>query len=100
MKNKYPSTGSTRLYSYVVVGSGNFPLDMLRYDGCWPEDSTALASMTLRHDEVAEPGAFHRALRKVTLRGVHPPTEARWASFRWRCFPSLWEAEDCIKHGN
>lgn len=64
---------------FPVEGNGVFPLDMLRYDACWPytesQDSTALG------------GAWHDAkLRRVVLQTNSPtaPTEGRWKSFGWR----------------
>ncbi len=61
------------IYEFEVEGSGRFPFDMLRYDTCWPareaEDSYELAN--------------DREFRKIRLRGLRPPTIARWHSFDW-----------------
>jgi hypothetical protein len=60
----------------VVEGSGSFPLDMLRYDACFPYEQT-------------DSGAIERTgRRRVVLirRGVneHAGSEARWTSFGWK----------------
>lgn len=31
-----------KLYTATATGKGHFPWDMLRYDACWPTDSTEL----------------------------------------------------------
>jgi hypothetical protein len=59
---------------FVVEGGVNagFPIDMLRYDLCWPatgSDSIELAKAT--------------GPRRVTMKGLKTPTPARWASFGW-----------------
>lgn len=68
--------------SFVVVGSGIFPFDMLRYDQCWPKsespDSSAIA--------VGMYGESALGLRRVTLvtDNPHAPTMGRWESFTWK----------------
>lgn len=64
------------------MGSGQFPLDMLRYDCCFPasQNDVATISKTLHR-----PG---NELHTVTLRYVREykpngPTDARWESFGW-----------------
>jgi hypothetical protein len=69
------------VYHYSVEGKGHFPLDMLRYDGCWPthsDDVAAIGSSFLRDRRVPETAPF-----QVSLTGYRPPTEARWRSFGW-----------------
>jgi hypothetical protein len=60
--------------SFTVDGRGDFPYDMLRYDLCWP----ASEAMARRLGPDDHPGE-----RTVILRGLKPPTTARWASFGW-----------------
>ena len=66
-----------RYITFVVQGAGNFPLDMLRYDQCWPsgpEDVEGIAST-------------ERTLRTVRLTKIDGPgaiTTGRWESFLWR----------------
>lgn len=62
----------------VVQGTGGFPIDMLRYDSCFPwseSDSHALLNE----------GSLR--LRTVTLRrrsvNTLSATEGRWKSFGW-----------------
>lgn len=59
-------------------GLGIFPLDMLRYDRCWPAGPS----------DVAMVGYEINDLRVVSVRAYSenknmPFTEARWASFGW-----------------
>ena len=63
-------------------------MDMLRYDGCWPErESSDSVAIDLDH------GAPERI---VTLRTVNEskgwrPTDGRWRSFCWQVVPSSLE---------
>ena len=66
--------GSTEL-EYGAVGSGEFPVDMLRYDRCWPAEEAG--SYELARDAAAP-------RRMVLLHSHQQPTEARWLSFGWR----------------
>lgn len=59
--------------TFDVEGQGQFPLDMLRYDLCWPA-SEADATMI----------NMGTGLRPVRLKGLKSPTVARWASFGWK----------------
>jgi hypothetical protein len=61
--------------SFTVSGRGAFPLDMLRYDSCWPNSEADTSA-------IDEP----RERRKVTLRTYsnYSPTIDRWESFGWR----------------
>jgi len=62
-----------RMFEYEVEGKGRFPLDMLRYDQCWPADPS---SVGLIDNDV-------RKHRVVKLRGLKMPTTPRWVSFLW-----------------
>ena len=56
---------------FTVMGRNDFPMDMLRYDLCWPSserDSTRISIPTPRN---------------INLKGLKTPTAARWASFGW-----------------
>ncbi len=67
--------------TFKVIGTGTFPLDMLRYDCCYPLDSSTASDLGL------EP-----RLEEVTVylekwhQGTSYPriTEGRWRSFGWR----------------
>jgi hypothetical protein len=58
-------------FIYTVEGTGPFPFDMLRYDGCYPVRGVDVMNLT------------ERGHRIVQLRGVRKPTIDRWASFSW-----------------
>lgn len=65
---------------YVVEGSGDFPIDMLRYDCAWPK--TEGDSHSISHWRDVKP-------RRVTLSKYHVDTQPqigapRWLSFGWR----------------
>lgn len=75
---------ATKSVTFRVVGSGSFPVDMLRYDACWPRDQDAVAAF----HESGERGytrsvwlSRHEVERPAGFGGV---TIDRWASFGWR----------------
>lgn len=67
---------------FTVEGFGEFPVDMLRYDSCWPgrpEDAAA----------IIDHGDFRtrRAVQLVTAhatKGYPKITDDRWSSFGWQ----------------
>lgn len=63
---------------FTVQGRGRFPVDMLRYDGCYPASSAdaQIIEETIRGDRTG--------LQQVQL-GTHngKPTADRWRSFGW-----------------
>lgn len=74
-----------KVMTFVVEGSGAFPLDMLRYDSCFPSAGDDVAAMDVR------------GKRRVTLsrhvasfaEANRVLTPARWASFGWQVLPAL-----------
>lgn len=70
---------STTYVTFTVRGSGVFPFDMLRYDGCWPKRGEDVVSIQqgMRH------GPRSTSRREITLEGVKDPTVERWVSFGW-----------------
>lgn len=56
---------------FLVNGRGQFPVDMLRHDRCWPVN-TSDAMLLLGSDQ-----------RTLLMAGVQPPTKERWMSFGW-----------------
>ena len=64
---------------FKVAGANDFPLDMLRFDRCYPESERATHTMTYPLDEQ----------RTVELCQTHDAAEAphitkdRWASYGW-----------------
>jgi len=70
-----------KLQKFVVKGLGQFPIDMLRYDQCFP----------LREDESAKIAKSWRGLdielgRHVTDESDEPSYD-RWLSFGWKVLP-------------
>jgi hypothetical protein len=60
-------------WKFTVEGGSAFPMDMLRYDACYPTDGDSVSAM----QEIL-------GVRKVTLRShIQPPTDGRWRSFGW-----------------
>ncbi len=74
---------------FRVIGKGHFPMDMLRYDQCFPrttDDAIALVPSDHPADHVfAQANTREIELIKLanTKHGAMP-TNARWASFGWR----------------
>jgi hypothetical protein len=66
----------TKLHRFTVQGTSGFPLDMLRYDNCWPT-----GDVTSLHRAVQYPRPLE--VERVTLMGWKMPTRERWASFGW-----------------
>lgn len=65
-------------FYFKVTGTGPFPTDMLRRDGCFPvsaEDTRRAIYMT---DEEKRSGIV------MALWGFYPPNVERWASFGWK----------------
>jgi hypothetical protein len=69
------------IHRFKVLGSGQFPFDMLRYDACYPETSND-ASNLINSDEDFEPRDVKLCARAE--RGWFP-TRDRWRSFGWLC---------------
>lgn len=67
----------TRRQIFTVEGRLAFPLDMLRYDCCWPRDNASPI-----HTSIVEPRADNYVVELVTD-NPHAPTNDRWASFGW-----------------
>ena len=65
-------------HRFTVEGSGHFPHDMLRYDGCWPSTGEDVVSMDFEEDGMR---------RRVTLTTIghkdRTATVDRWRSFGW-----------------
>lgn len=86
--------------TFTVQGSGEFPFDMLRYDGCYPStERDDVPAIAVRPSD----GSWQK-LRRVVL--IARPlkgeknvtlTPARWASFGWR-FVGFGELRDATTH--
>lgn len=64
--------------SFIAVGHGVFPVDMLRYDHCYPASQDAVSAMICERNERSV------ELARVTNGKPPDPTIARWESFGWR----------------
>ena len=63
---------SKKSYIFRVEGKESFPMDMLRYDSCFPNSPHDVDMMRIDIDE-----------RIIELVSNYPPTKARWESFGW-----------------
>lgn len=69
-----------KIHRITVSGRGEFPMDMLRYDECYPYSVEDISLMTER-----------TCLREITL-VCHRPcgsTYARWDSFGWEVIAQI-----------
>jgi hypothetical protein len=64
----------TDYYRFTATGRGHFPVDMLRYDHCWPSYTEDAVDMT-NYDTKCD--------RIIRLISHSEPTPERWASFGW-----------------
>lgn len=72
------------IVSFSVRGSGEFPFDMLRYDGCHPVNESQARDIARTYAKGDAP-LTPRTVRLET-RGrprIWFPTEGRWNSFGW-----------------
>lgn len=67
-------------HKLTVSGSGNFPLDMLRYDQCWPESQFDVEKIGYDADRIPRPVS----VVAVTDNKTSPFREDRWRSFGWQ----------------
>lgn len=69
---------------FHVNGRGIFPLDMLRYDCCFPANGQSAFA-------IGENGSELRTVTLVRFAGTKSwePTNGRWASFGWGVAPNV-----------
>lgn len=65
-----------RVYTFTVKGDDAFPIDMLRYDICYPKRSEDA-------NEIERSFRRDRGDHRITLVSSKAPTEERWGSFGW-----------------
>ncbi len=72
-----------KVIQFFVMGRGPFPLDMLRYERCWPTDQASV--------EIIRNSPNTDDLLQVSLSmiGDHQPTPARWNSYGWTVAATL-----------
>jgi hypothetical protein len=79
-----PKKVSVYLTKFTVTGKLPFPIDMLRYDSCFPysgEDAGKIMA-TLDHLRGTKRETYHINLIKVDHNG-NGPEMSRWSSFLW-----------------
>lgn len=69
--------------SFTVEGNGEFPLDMLRSDQCWPASADDAARIGAHYGMADPDGVRARTVRLDTV-AKYSPNRQRWVSFRWR----------------
>lgn len=69
-----------RYQTFTVRWRGHFPLDMLRYDSCFPADQEAVNTIQRSLTEPS-PGVLAAKLARHVRTKKATPTLARWASF-------------------
>ena len=72
------------IHRFIVKGTGSFPIDMLRYDQCFPDDQESAAKIanSVYHSRMAtQDGEI--CLAAWRLIGWEP-TKKRWESFLWK----------------
>jgi hypothetical protein len=71
-----------KLIRFKVKGSFRFPLDMLRYDACWPASPGDTGNMEASFD-ARSPTGYEVELIHWAANAGWQPTVDRWASFGW-----------------
>ena len=78
---------------FTIIGRGEFPLDMLRYDGCYPklETDTAIMRKDGLREVTLQRGLDHDNYRPGDYGNptVWSPTVGRWNSFGWAVLSDL-----------
>jgi hypothetical protein len=62
-------------------GRGNFPIDMLRYDRCWPTHSNDVMAIMWSHDANLNKGSDETY--EISVSSIGDFTWERWKSFGW-----------------
>lgn len=74
---------------FTVEGQGPFPIDMLRYDQCWPKsegEDTGVIEQSIRSRPPRQAPQGGWPPYRVTLEtdSESAPTYGRWESFGWK----------------
>jgi hypothetical protein len=80
MNNSRKLTTSRYLQKATVTGRGGFPLDMLRYDSCWPSSPDDVSKI---HASFIERDTYSITLSRTTDSARSQWTADRWFSFGW-----------------
>jgi len=76
---------TNKMTTFTVEGTYPFPVDMLRYDGCYPastHDAVQLGDSCRGPSRTSDPKRKRQVTLSTTL--FNKPTTARWESFGWR----------------
>lgn len=104
-------------HTFQVVGAFRFPVDMLRYDACYPvsesaDAATIVETFDVERDVPRLSEEIHGQLSMVAKAQTHgwvvtvahvtdvkrwTPNAERWASFGWRVVPGSLETYNCTK---
>lgn len=76
---------TTYYTTFTVSGIGYFPMDMLRYDACFPLRPSDVESIS---DARSMEKRTEVQLRHVGVTSDWQPTNERWQSFWWSVVPS------------
>jgi hypothetical protein len=76
------------VWRFIVSGVTPFPLDMLRYDACYPVEQDSVAEIESSRDSQDRAARrlenWNKQYRVMLCSHVNSPTDARWSSFGWR----------------
>lgn len=78
----------TRFIVASEPGRTSFPIDMLRYDACWPAHEEGSSAIWNPREYRGDDG---RTRVELLSDSPTPPTQARWASFGWRVISAVSE---------
>lgn len=71
--------------SFKVAGTFDFPVDMLRYDSCFPASQDAVSNIHIKtFPQEAGRREVIVELRRYAESKTWTPTDARWRSFGWK----------------
>lgn len=70
---------------FTVIGHGRFPIDMLRYDCCFPYQEVD-AQEIARHEN-GDSEQYPVAIMRYADDKKWRPTEGRWKSMGWNVHP-------------
>jgi hypothetical protein len=69
----------TRMIRFRVIGKNTFPIDMLRYDQCWPMNPECIGNIV---DSIS---LMEYPVTTYELCSYKAPTVARWNTFAFGC---------------
>jgi hypothetical protein len=73
-------TAARSMTQFTVQGRDPFPMDMLRYDACWPSDTGSALAIGWSHSHDPDRLGTHKITMNTWKVGITPE---RWGSFGW-----------------